>query len=368
MSKRFEQQDRIFYCSLMITVLAAAISVWGMLAVYRTLALTGKWESFLCRQSLWMLAAWVIFSGLLKIRFTSLLRWSFVIAGVGAGAMLFLPLFGMKVNGMSGWYALGTLTIQPSEILKGFYILALVKLLNIEQLKPLSRFAAALAVIGGFMFLLLIQPDFGTMTVYAAGGVGALYFCRVKVKYLLTAALAAVPATVAAILLHPYMRRRLINFFDPTLDPGGGSWHLRQFCTAIARGEWFGVKGDMAVWSNSFLPLSHNDSIFAGMCEMLGFFGALVLLMLYAVWFYQMYSLSYWRHDPVRRMVIDSMACMIMLQCIIHILVNLGMVPPTGITLPLVSYGGSSAVGTMIMIAVIIIAGRKDKRGDNPSI
>jgi cell division protein FtsW (lipid II flippase) len=361
MSKRLEQQHHILYSSLLITILAAAISVWGMLAVYRTLALTDSWEHFLGKQSLWMLAAWIIFFGLKNLKFEQFMRLSFIVTGIGALTMLFLPLFGMQVNGMSGWYTLGPLTVQPSELLKGFYILTLVKLLNLPHLTPLSRFTAALAVIAGFMFLLLIQPDFGTMTVYAAGGIGTLYFCRVKLKYLLTTASAAIPAGLLAIMLHPYMRNRLINFFDPSLDPGGGSWHLQQFCIAVARGEWFGVKGDMAVWSNSFLPLSHNDSIFAGMCEMLGFFGSLILLLLYAAWFYQMYSLSYWRHNPVRRMLIDSMACMLMMQCFIHILVNLGLLPPTGITLPLVSYGGSSAVGTMIMIAIIIIAGSKEK-------
>ena len=114
----------------------------------------------------------------------------------------------------------------------------------------------------------------------------------------------------------------------------------------------------MAVWSNSFLPLSHNDSVFAGMCEMLGFCGSLVLLMLYAAWFYNMYSLSCWRHDPQRRMIIDSIACMLMIQTFLHIFVNLGLLPPTGITLILVSYGGSSAAGTMIMLAIIMIAGK----------
>ena len=358
MSKRSEQQNHILYNSLMIIVLAAAISVWGMLAIYRTLALTNSWEHFLGRQSLWMLAAWVIFFLVKNLNFEKLMRITPVVATAGAAALLLLPFCGMKVNGMSGWYALGPLTLQPSEILKGFYVVVLVKIMTSARLSPPARFLAALAVIGGFMFLLLMQPDFGTMCVYAVGGIATLYFCRAKVKYLAMTALAAVPAALAAILLHPYMRNRLINFFDPSLDPGGGSWHLRQFTTAVARGEWFGVKGDMAVWSNSFLPLSHNDSVFAGMCEMLGFCGSLVLLLLYAAWFYNMYSLSSWRHDPQRRMIIDSIACMLMMQTFLHIFVNLGLLPPTGITLILVSYGGSSAVGTMIMLAIIIIAGK----------
>ena len=358
MSKRSEQQNHILYSSLMIVVLAAAISVWGMLAIYRTLALTNSWEHFLGRQSLWMLAAWVIFFLLKNLKYEKLMRAAPFVAAAGAAALLLLPFCGMKVNGMSGWYALGPLTLQPSEILKGFYVVVLVKIMTSTQLSQLTRFIAALAVIAAAMFLLLLQPDFGTMSVYAVGGIATLYFCRAKIKYLAMTALAAVPAALAAILLHPYMRNRLINFFDPALDPAGGSWHLRQFTTAIARGEWFGVKGDMAVWSNSFLPLSHNDSVFAGMCEMLGFCGSLVLLMLYAAWFYNMYSLSCWRHDPQRRMIIDSIACMLMIQTFLHIFVNLGLLPPTGITLILVSYGGSSAAGTMIMLAIIMIAGK----------
>ncbi|MBE6402649.1 MAG: FtsW/RodA/SpoVE family cell cycle protein [Lentisphaeria bacterium] len=362
MSKRSEQQNHILYSSLMIVILAAAISVWGLLAIYRTLALTGKWEHFLGRQSLWMLAAWIIFFLLKKSSFEKIMRIAPIVAAAGAVLLLFLPLCGMKVNGMSGWYALGPITIQPSEILKGFYIVVLVKIMTSEQLSQFFRFIISLAVIGTFMILLLIQPDFGTMSVYAVGGICTLYFCRAKIKYLAITALAAIPAALTAVMLYPYMLNRLINFFDPSLDPGGGSWHLRQFSTAIARGEWFGVKGDMAVWSNSFLPLSHNDSIFAGMCEMLGFTGSLILLMLYAAWFYQMYALSFWRHEPHRRMVIDSMACMLMMQTFLHIFVNLGLLPPTGITLILVSYGGSSAVGTMIMLAMIISAGTVDKQ------
>lgn len=348
--------------SLLTAILTAAITLWGLLALYKTLALGNNWEHFLVRQSLWVTCAWAIFFLLGKVRFSTLFRGAFLLAGVGAAMLLFLPLFGLKVNGMCGWYALGSITIQPSEIIKGFYVLLLVRIMNKKNLSEAARFTAACAVMGAFGVLLLLQPDLGTMIVYIAGGAGALYFCRAKVKYLVFSTFAALLPAITAILLHPYMRNRLINFFDPSLDPAGGGWHSRQFAIAVARGEWFGVKSDMAVWSNSFLPLSHNDSIFAGMCEMLGFCGAIVLLLLYAAWFYQMFALSYWRHDPVRRMVINSLACMLMLQTFIHIFVNLGLLPPTGVTLPLVSYGGSSAVGTMIMLAIITAAGKPDKK------
>lgn len=357
MSKRHEQSQEILMHTFLLAILTAAITVWGLLALYKSLALGGNWEHFLCRQSIWVLSAWVIFFLLCKVKFTFLYKWVFLLTGIGAASLLFLPIFGLQINGMNGWYELGSLTIQPSEITKALYILALVKIMNNDDWSELARFTAACAVVGVFSILLLLQPDLGTTVVYLAGGVATLYFCRAKIKYLLFSGAMALLAAAAAILIHPYMRSRLINFFDPAMDPAGGGWHSRQFAIAVARGEWFGVKSDMAVWSNSFLPLSHNDSIFAGMCEMLGFCGAVVLLMLYIAWFYQMYALSYWRHNALRRMVINSMASMIMIQTLLHIMVNLGLLPPTGVTLPLVSYGGSSAAGTMIMLSIIISAG-----------
>ena len=362
MKIRHEQQHQLLYRSWLILLLALLIALWGLLGVYRTLALTGQWQHFLLRQSVWLAAAAVVYLVLRKLRFETLLNSAIPLTALGAAVMLFLPLFGLRVNGMHGWYSIAGVTVQPSELLKGFYILSLIKILHSQKLTPLQRFTAALAVMAGFAFLLLMQPDFGTMTVFLAGGAGALYFCRVKVRYLVLTTLAAIPVAIAAIMSHSYMLARIINFLDPSLEPTGGGWHGRQFCIAAARGGWFGVKSDMAVWSNSFLPLAHNDSIFAAMCEMLGFCGALLLLLLYGAWFWQMFALSSWRRDPLRCHLIDSMACMILMQTLLHILVNLSLLPTTGITLPLVSYGGSSLAGTMIMLAIINIAGRMDDR------
>ena len=361
MSLRNEQLHQLLFRSMLIALLAGLITLWGLLAIYRTLALTGSWEHFLLRQSLWAAAAWIIFWAMCQLDWDFLKRAAMPAVAVGAVTLLLLPLCGRSVNGMCGWYTIGAITLQPSEILKGFYILALVKVMHQKNLPEILKLILAVLLIGIFALLLFIQPDFGTMAVYLTGGACALYFCGVRKRYLFAGAAAAIGAAVAAIMLHPYMQERILNFLHPDADPAGGGWHLRQFAIAISRGEWFGVKGDMAVWSNSFLPLSHNDSIFAAMCEMLGFTGGAILLGLYAVWFYQMFALVSWRRDPFRRALIASLAAMIMVQTILHIAVNLGLIPPTGITLPLVSYGGSSLVGTMIMLAIINIAGRAEK-------
>ena len=358
MNIRSEQHHQLLFRSMLIALLAGLITFWGLLAIYRTSALTGNWEHFLLRQGLWATVAWIIYWMMCRLDWEFLKRIAMPAAALGAVALLLLPLCGISINGMCGWYTLSALTLQPSEICKGFYILALVKVMHQKNLPELMKLILAVMVIGIFALLLFIQPDFGTMIVYLAGGACALYFSGVRKRFLLFGVAAAVSAAVIAVVLHPYMQDRIVNFLDPEADPTGGGWHLRQFAIAVSRGEWFGVKGEMAVWSNSFLPLSHNDSIFAAMCEMLGFIGGAILLALYAAWFYQMFALVFWRRDPFRRALIASLAAMIMGQTILHIAVNLGLIPPTGITLPLVSYGGSSLVGTMIMLAIINIAGR----------
>ena len=360
MSKRNEQSQAINLHSLLTGVLAVLITLWGLTGIYRTLAMQNNWAYFLQRQALWIAAAWLIFAAAVRIKFTTLMRWSRLIAALGALSMLLLPIFGMQVNGMYGWYTIGAFTIQPSEIFKIFYILAIVGIFYSPDIPEKMRFPAALAVILCAALLLLMQPDLGTMSVYIAGGLGALYFCNAKPGHLLFSIGAGIFAAAATVLLHPYMRARLFNFFNPDFDPTGGSWHLHQFAIAVSRGEWFGVKGDMAVWSNSFLPLAHNDSIFAAMCEILGFCCGIVLLGLYACLFYQLFVISAWRRDKLRRSVIDSAACLLLFQCLIHIAVNLNLLPPTGITLPLISYGGSSLVGTMLTLAVIISAGKPE--------
>ena len=360
MLQRHEQRSQLQLRATLLVTLSALITLWGLLAIYRTLALSGGWESFLARQSLWALAAWTSFFIVSRIRFEKLMQFALILAGIGALALLLLPLAGVRINGMNGWYHFKFITVQPSELTKAFYILGLIKILHLKNLPQLARFGAALAVIMAFAVLLIIQPDLGTAAIYLAGGFGALYFGRVKLKYLLLTAAAALFSATAAIAVHPYMINRLKHFLMPTLSPTGGGWHLRQFAIAVARGEWFGVKGDMAVWSNSFLPLAHNDSVFAAQCEILGFCGGFILLMLFAGFFHQAFTLGAWRRNHLRRSVIDAMTFMIFAQTMLHIGVNLNLLPPTGVTLPLISYGGSSLVGTMLMLGIIISAARKD--------
>ncbi len=358
MNIEIERRHQLLMRTWVVVLLSGAIGFWGLCAVYRTLALTGEWEHFLIRQSLWALLAWVLFFAVARIPFAPIFRYAKWLALAGWIALVVLPWAGISINGMCGWYDFFGITAQPSELVKGVYILILVRVLTRRDWTESTRALAAFGIMAAFLLPILRQPDFGTAAVFCAGGGGAFLCCAMRWRYLGFAGGGAAVALSGALLRYDYMRSRIWNFFDTAADPAGAGWHLRQFTIAVARGGWFGVKSDMAVWSSGFLPLAHNDSIFAAMCEMLGFFGAGLLLALYAAWFWQLFMLGVWRRDPVRRALIDSMAFMLLAQTLLHILVNLGMLPPTGVTLPLVSYGGSSFLGTMLMLAVAVSAAR----------
>ena len=345
--------------SLLLLLLAVLIALWGLGAVYGTLAASGRWEHFLSRQALWAAVSFAVLSAVWRIPFRTLLRCAPAAGAVSLVLLLLLPWFGSRVNGMAGWYACFGITVQPSELVRGSFLLLLTLVLT--RRSEGERFLLGALVIAAHCFLILLQPDWGTAFVYALGGFGALYFGKVKKRFLALFAAAGVLAMAAAVWRHPYMLRRIASFLAPTLDPGGAAWHQHQFAIAAARGGWYGVKGEMAVWSTGFLPLSHNDSIYAAMTEMLGFLGAGLLLFLFAVWFRQWFRLAEACDDPARKLCIEASAAMVLMQALLHIFVNLALVPPTGITLPLVSYGGSSMLGTLLLLGISLSAAREER-------
>ena len=168
-------------------------------------------------------------------------------------------------------------------------------------------------------------------------------------------------AAAAALFVwsHPYAWRRITGLFQPELDPLGSGWHVRQFELAIARGQFFGEKLGHAVWSNAYLPLSYNDSAFATMAETLGFFGTLPVYLGFALLIASLVVLAN-RFDLEfdARLYILSAAALIGIQSLVHISVNLCLLPPTGLTLPLISYGGSSLIGCCLMLGIALSAAR----------
>ncbi|MCQ2379097.1 MAG: FtsW/RodA/SpoVE family cell cycle protein [Victivallaceae bacterium] len=257
-----------------------------------------------------------------------------------------LGVFGTRINGMCGWYRCGFLSLQPAEIGKGVYLAALCAALT--HRKRSRRLPAALAVAALWAIPILRQPDFTTAMIYLVMFAMLAFLAGCSLKFAL--AFVSVAAATAGIFIWstPYAWRRIAGFFSPEI--GDANWHVLQFELTVSRGGWFGSRLGGAVWSNAYLPLAYNDSAYATLAETLGFCGTLAVWALFVIVIVLMLKLA---RKPMMsdfaRLYVEGAALWIAFQGLLHVSVNLTMIPPTGLTLPFISYGGSSLVGFFLL-------------------
>ena len=347
-----------FDCAVyLIHAMVFLLGVWGILTI-----ITGQMDHsaplyFAERQFGYMLVGLAVLEITRRISFDIYRRYA-VWLNLAALIFLFLlPFAGWQVNGMRGWYRLGVFTCQPSEISKGIFLLGGALLLAKKQ-GDNRRFGIALAWGLIWCIPLLLQPDFGTACVYAAGIFFLYFLSGGSWKKLAVLGTGAVAGGVWFILCHPYTWKRFIGFYSDA-DPLGAGWHVQQLKLAIARGGWFGTKMDGAFWSNAYLPLAYNDSAFATILETLGFAGAVPVLVCGGVLIYTLGALALQKNlRRENRLLIVGCMLMIAFQALLHLSVNVCLIPPTGLPLPLVSYGGSSFLGCCLMLGLALSAAR----------
>ena len=279
-----------------------------------------------------------------------------LLAVISLIAVFILPLLGTRINGMCGWFRYGSFSLQPTEIAKGFFLLGLAGILNMFK-KESQKFLIGLAYTVLWLISILIQPDFGTAFIYLAVFMLLVFTAGISWKWLLGSAFLAGATAIIFIQTHPYAHKRLAAFLNPST-----SWHLQQLELASARGGWTGSKIGQALWSNAYVPLPYNDSAYATLTETIGFAGAFLVLLLFAILLGAL-SLTALRRDLSENARLFAAGCAIIIgvQALLHIGVNLSLIPPTGLTLPLISYGGSSLAGCGILLGMTLSAAAEKK-------
>ena len=338
------------------------LGLWGCLAIYNATVYSNAPFYFAVRQFLWLMIGMALMYCASKVPFKSYIDYTPWLA-----ASLFIPLvlvlfLGVKINGMRGWYAFGSVFIQPSEIAKPFYILFLCWIFN-RSSGGIRNFIFLALVLVLWIVPITFQPDFGTVIIYVAGMLAVYLVGGGSYMVLLISTLAVVPACMWVVHHKPYILMRMVGFIDPLSDPSGSGWHILQFQYTLARGGILGVDWGNCLWANSYLPLSYSDSAFASLTEAVGFIGVLPVIFGFALFAYSGFRLADRADSGFRKLFICSMTSMITFQAFIHISVNVGLMPPTGITLPMFSYGGSSLVSTMLGAGIILSAAREDVSG-----
>ena len=270
-----------------------------------------------------------------------------------------------EVRGSKRWIEIGFFNFQPSELGK----LALVAVLAgfvAERRHRVNEWRTTLGVVALAVPLTLLvfrEPDFGTSLVYGACVVGALFFGGAPWRHL--AVLGVLAGLVAAALLwflpsagvevlEPYQRERLTGFVDPDVDPSGSTYNVNQSITAVGSGGFDGRGVANATQTKfNYLPEHSTDFIFSSLAEQRGFVGASILLLLYAIVVWRGVRIVAVARDLFSAVVAGTIVFALLIQLFINVGMTIGIAPVTGIPLPLVSYGGSSMITTLVMIGLL---------------
>ena len=275
-------------------------------------------------------------------------------------ALVFVPVLGSTVNGAKRWINLGISKFQVVEAVKVLYIVWLSSYLvrfrdevNATWPAMLKPLGVAVALVG----LLLLQPDFGSSTLLLAITAGMLVLGGVNLPRMSMPIVIGLPVFAFIAILEPYRMRRITSFLDPWKDQLGSGYQLSNALMAVGRGEWTGVGLGGSVQKLNYLPEAHTDFIFSVIGEELGFIGVCAVIALYALLAGRAFHLGL-RCVEMRRhfpgYCAFGIALWISLQSFVSIGVNLGLLPTKGLTLPLISSGGSSVLMTCVAMGLLL--------------
>ncbi|MEM7280508.1 MAG: putative lipid II flippase FtsW [Pseudomonadota bacterium] len=274
--------------------------------------------------------------------------------------LVLIPGLGREVNGSTRWLRLGFFGLQvaePARLLILIYLASYLVRHGDEVRNKFSGFIKPMLVVSFAVLLLLLQPDFGTSTVLLATTLGMLFIAGVRLRYFLSI-LAVVVAVMGYLAISSdYRLKRITGFLDPWSDAYASGYQLTQSLIAIGRGEWFGVGLGNSVQKLFYLPYAHTDCVFAVIAEEFGLFGVLIVLCLFCV--------LVWRAFDIGRLASKlgqsfhaycafGIGIWLGAQAFINIGVNMGVLPTKGLTLPLVSSGGSSLLVTCMAVGLLL--------------
>ncbi len=294
-----------------------------------------------------------------------------LLAGAVLLLLVFVPFIGVRINGARRWLRLGPLGFQSVEAVKILFVVYMASYLvrHRDSLQTkLLGVVKPLAITALFAVLLLAQPDFGSATLLTAVALGLIWLGGARIRDFALIGAAAVPLMAWVALSQDYRVRRLTSFLDPWADPFNDGFQLTQALIAIGRGEWLGVGLGGSVQKLFYLPMAHTDFILAVIAEELGFVGIVLVLGLFA-WLvgrgFAVGSAAVERNMRFAANIAFGLSLMLSLQALVSIGVNLGVLPTKGLTLPLISSGGSSVMMTCVMVGLLARVSYEVSRAEN---
>ncbi|PZU06025.1 MAG: rod shape-determining protein RodA [Sphingobium sp.] len=298
-------------------------------------------------------------------------RFAFPAYGAVLIALFLVELIGGVAGGSQRWINLGFMQLQPSEFMKPIIVLAIARfyaMLPVGEIRRWNAIWPALLLIGMPWALVLIQPDLGTATMIAAGGVTVMFLAGLPMRLFVgTGLIGAAAVPIAFSFLHDYQKKRVLIFLDPESDPLGAGYHISQSKIAIGSGGLWGKGFLQGTQSHlDYLPEGHTDFVFATMAEEWGLVGGTLMILAFLLLFRWGIRVAMRTQDKFSRLAAAGLTTTIFFYVAINLMMVMGLAPVVGIPLPFMSYGGSSMLTVMLCVGMIMAIDRSRKRKANP--
>jgi cell division protein FtsW len=358
-----EYDQTLVWVTVLLLALGLVMVYSASIAIAEAGRASGNQASYyLVRHALFVAAGLIVALVAFQVPLRSWQRaapWLFLV-GVALLALVLVPGIGREVNGSKRWLSLYFVNLQPSELMKLFVVLyaadyTVRRAVHMDSLRRgFLPMLTVMLIVGG---LLLREPDFGAFVVITVMAMGILFLGGMNWKLFAGLVVLLLAGFVLLILTSPYRLQRVIGFMDPWADPYGTGYQLSHALIAFGRGEWLGVGLGASVEKLFYLPEAHTDFLLAVIAEELGLVGVIAIVLAF-VWIVMRAFAVGRRAALLERhfaaLVANGIGLWIGVQAIINIGVNTGMLPTKGLTLPLLSFGGSAITAMCCAIAVLL--------------
>ncbi len=349
-----------FNISLFISVII--LSLFGLLMVYSSSSIWAEYKfsdpfKYVKNQGLFLILGIIIMYFVSKIDYKKYYKYASKIFLICLTLIILVLFIGTERNGSKSWFGIGSFGIQPSEFMKLAMIIFTSKYLynNRKDIGNIKKGVMPILGLTLIVFLLImLQPDFGTGVILVMGVIGLLFVGGVNLKFFLKIGILGITGIAGLIIAAPYRLKRILSFLNPWSDPLGSGFQIIQSLYAIGPGGLFGYGFGGSRQKHFYLPEPQTDFIFSIISEEFGFMGVLIVSTLFAYIIYQTIKIALKCEDLFGKYLAFGIIFMLAFQTVLNLSVVIGLVPVTGVTLPFLSYGGSSLLITLASIGIIL--------------
>lgn len=350
--------------NIFLLISVVIISLFGVLMIYSSSYIWAEYKfndpyKFLKSQLIFLILGYIIMFIVSKINYQKYQKYSNIIFGICfiLLVLVLIPGIGTVRNGSRSWFGVGGFGIQPSEFTKLGLIIFTSKYLknNNKELRDIKKGVLPILIVLMLVFgLIMLQPDFGTGVVIVISIVALLFVSGVKMNFFIKIGLLGLVGVVVLIIIAPYRMERIVSFLNPWSDPLGSGFQIIQSMYAIGPGGLLGLGFGNSIQKHFYLPEPQTDFIFSIISEEFGFMGILIVSSLFITIIYQGIKISMKCEDAFGKYLAFGITFSLAFQTLLNLMVVVGLIPVTGVTLPFLSYGGSSLLITLLSMGILL--------------